>query len=228
MKRLIALAAFLLAGGAAQAQYTFDLGGRTIRIDPDRGTVSIPGVYDNTHRRKRSRNDHRSERSRKPASERAKVDPPVAAPAAAQHPAPPLPALAPTDKSAEPSGATANVAPATQALPLQTPQASTTLPSVTTPLGLWLTQQQQGKVRIEQCGVNLCGYSVDAKSNQNGEQILINMKPVDDAKWSGRILDPSTGSTYDFDHRAARSGYPADLGLRHGQHVLRRPDLEPA
>ena len=51
MKRLFALAAFLLASTAAQAQYTFDYGGRTIRIDPDRGTVSIPGVYDNTGRR---------------------------------------------------------------------------------------------------------------------------------------------------------------------------------
>ncbi len=51
MKKLLALAAFLLASTAAQAQYTFEYGGRTIRIDPDRGTVSIPGVYDNTGRR---------------------------------------------------------------------------------------------------------------------------------------------------------------------------------
>ena len=65
------------------------------------------------------------------------------------------------------------------------------------PLGVWLTEEKEGKVRIEQCGVNLCGYSVDAKSNQNGEQVLINMKPGKDSKWSGRILDPNTGSTYD-------------------------------
>ena len=45
MRKLLAIAAFLLASTAAQAQYTFDYGGRTIRIDPDRGTVSIPGVY---------------------------------------------------------------------------------------------------------------------------------------------------------------------------------------
>ena len=45
-------------------------------------------------------------------------------------------------------------------------------------------------------GANLCGYSVDKKSNQNGEQVLINMKPGKD-KWSGRIYDPNTGSTYD-------------------------------
>jgi uncharacterized protein (DUF2147 family) len=69
--------------------------------------------------------------------------------------------------------------------------------SATTPLGLWVTEETEGKVRIEQCGVNLCGYSVDAKSNRNGEQVLINMKPGKDSGWSGRILDPDTGSTYD-------------------------------
>jgi uncharacterized protein (DUF2147 family) len=65
------------------------------------------------------------------------------------------------------------------------------------PVGLWLTEEKEGKVRIEQCGNNLCGYSVDAKSNANGEQVLINMRPDKDQKWSGRILDPNTGSTYD-------------------------------
>jgi uncharacterized protein (DUF2147 family) len=65
------------------------------------------------------------------------------------------------------------------------------------PLGVWLTEEKEGKVRIEQCGADLCGYSVDAKSNLNGEQVLINMRPAKDQKWSGRILDPNTGSTYD-------------------------------
>ena len=51
MRTFFAVAAFLLASTAAQAQYTFDYGGRTITIDPDRGTVSIPGVYDNTPRK---------------------------------------------------------------------------------------------------------------------------------------------------------------------------------
>ena len=69
--------------------------------------------------------------------------------------------------------------------------------SANSPLGVWLTEEKEGKVRIEQCGANLCGYSVDKKSNQNGEQVLINMKPGKD-KWSGRILDPTSGSTYDF------------------------------
>jgi len=221
MRKLFAVAAFLLASSAAQAQYTFDYGGRTIRIDPDRGTVSIPGVYDNSGRRtKRSRNDQDSDRPRKQAPEQAKVDP--QAPAIAPAPTDQAPAAA--TASPDPSTATANVAPASgpapqtqqdaapAAKPAPPPVVATTTPapaplspappasagqSANTPLGVWLTEEKEGKVRIEQCGNNLCGYSVDAKSNQNGEQLLINMKPGADSKWSGRILDPSTGSTYD-------------------------------
>jgi uncharacterized protein (DUF2147 family) len=217
MKRLFAIVAFLLASTTAQAQYTFDYGGQTIRIDPDRGTVSIPGVYDNTGRpTKRSRNNQDSNRPVKPAPEQAKVDP-----------QPPATAPAPTDTAPAPSGATANVAPANSLGPTQ-PPASTPVPQVqqeaasaakptpppvvatapvsappatakpaNSPLGIWLTEQKQGKIRIEQCGVNLCGYSVDPQSNQNRTQILIDMKPDKDSKWSGRIFDPHTGSTYD-------------------------------
>ena len=82
------------------------------------------------------------------------------------------------------------------AAPAPKPPSSPAL-SGNSPLGVWLTEEKEGKVRIEQCGANLCGYSVDAKSNQNGEQVLINMRPGKDAKWSGRILDPNSGSTYD-------------------------------
>ena len=231
MKKLLAVAAFLLASTAAQAQYTFEYGGRTIRIDPDRGTVSIPGVYDNTGRRtKRSHGDQDSDRSRKQTPQQAKVDPqaPAAEPAATEQ--------APSrTQQAPPSTATATVAPADTAASTQAPAApaggrraraassagcrrspakpaapemvATTAPApkppapavqqANSPLGVWLTEEKEGKVRIEQCGANLCGYSVDSKSNQNGEQVLINMKPGKDSKWSGRILDPNTGSTYD-------------------------------
>jgi uncharacterized protein (DUF2147 family) len=234
MKRLFALGAFLLASTAAQAQYTFDYGGRTIRIDPDRGTVSIPGVYDNSGRRRRAHGDRDSDRPRKPAPEQAKVEP-----LAPVQPDPaPSAAVAPANMAPDPSTTTANVAPADTAAspppPADTPATvpaqdtaaavapSAPAPAVVTaappppppaqkqaaaaptsmqpangPLGLWLTEEKEGQVRIEQCGPNLCGYSVDKKSNQNGEQVLINMKPGKDAKWSGRILDPNTGSTYD-------------------------------
>jgi uncharacterized protein (DUF2147 family) len=226
MRKLLAIGAFLLASAAAQAQYTFEYGGRTIRVDPDRGTVSIPGVYDNSGRRaKRSRNDQDSDRPRKNAPQQAKVDPQAPAVAA---PMQTDQAPAPASGATDPSSATANLAPTDSTLAAPAPQAPDSAPSAkpapavatapvaapvqkqqtptpataatqsaATPLGLWLTEEKEGKVRIEQCGVNLCGYSVDAKSNQNGEQVLINMKPGKDAKWSGRILDPNTGSTYD-------------------------------
>jgi uncharacterized protein (DUF2147 family) len=231
MKKLLAIAVFLLASTAAQAQYSFEYGGRTIRIDPDRGTVSIPGVYDNSGRRtKRSHSDQDSDRSRKQTPQQAKVDPqaPAADPAATEQA--PAPASAPPP----PSTATATVAPADTAVstppdliqpaasapatqvqqdaaptakPATPEMVATTAPApkppasavqaANSPLGVWLTEEKEGKVRIEQCGANLCGYSVDSKSNQNGEQVLINMKPSKDSKWSGRILDPNSGSTYD-------------------------------
>src|SRR6186713_2011820 len=79
MKKCLAIAVLLLASSltAAQAQYTFEYGGRTIHIDPDRGTVSIPGVYDNTGRKaKRSRNeDGDRDRPRKQSPQQAKTDP---------------------------------------------------------------------------------------------------------------------------------------------------------
>jgi uncharacterized protein (DUF2147 family) len=223
MKKLFAIAALLLASTAAQAQYSFEYGGRTIRVDPDRGTVSIPGVYDNTGRRaKRVRTDQESERPRKNAPQQAKADPqaPAAVPPPIDQPAAPAAAepssttatLAPSDSTPAPQPQVQQdpapkpapapvVATAPVASPVQKQQtpapADAAAQSAASPLGLWVTEEKEGKVRIEQCGVNLCGYSVDAKSNQNGEQVLINMKPGKDSKWSGRILDPNTGSTYD-------------------------------
>jgi uncharacterized protein (DUF2147 family) len=241
MKKCLAIAVLLLASTAAQAQYTFDYGGRTITIDPDRGTVSIPGVYDNTGKKaKRSRSeDGDPDRPGKKAPQQAKTTPQAApetapasadqatAPAAAPAPAAPAPtAPAPATASrGETSSATAAIAPADAAAPAPqvqpkapavepapapvaapppapAPQKQAAAPATSTPsptnspLGVWLTEEKEGKVRIEQCGPNLCGYSVDKKSNQNGEQVLINMKPGKD-KWSGRILDPTSGSTYD-------------------------------
>ena len=244
MKRLFTMVAFVMASTAAQAQYTIEYGGKTIRIDPDRGTVSIPGVFDNTGRHsKRSHSGQDS--SRKQTPEQAKADPqaPAAAPAPATVPAPaPVtaePAPAPAKASPEPPPVTANVVPAETTSPAQSPAAAPLAPpsapiqqdnppaatvapppvvatapspasapkspaatvaaaqNPNSPLGLWLTEEKEGKVRIEQCGANLCGYAVDAKSNQNGEQVLINMKPGKDSRWSGRIFDPNTGSTYE-------------------------------
>ena len=244
MKRLLAFAVVLLASSAAQAQYSFDYGGRTIRIDPDRGTVSIPGVYDNTERRsKSSHRDQDVDRPRKQPPQQAKIDPQApdaGAPRTEQAPAPVSP-------SPEPSTATANVTPAdtptstqsqvntpapqdaaTIATPAPAPvvatapaqptpaPATSTSQSATSPIGLWLTEEKEGKVRIEPCGPNLCGYSLDAKSNQNGEQVLINMKPGKDSKWHGRIHDPNTGSNYDSTIALKGSGFLRVQGCAFG------------
>ncbi|MBR0895129.1 DUF2147 domain-containing protein [Bradyrhizobium tropiciagri] len=238
MRKLLAIATLVLAStAAAQAQYTFDYGGRTIRIDPDRGTVSIPGVYDNTGRHTKRVRSKDAEQKRETAPKEAKTDSqaaPAAPPAAA-----PAPAAATIDQTAAPTPA-ATTAPANAAVaPLPPSATAATTPSpppappavqqdaapaaklvtaptvgaappnapapkpaanpvqaANSPLGLWLTEEKEGKVRIEQCGANLCGYSVDKKSNANGEQVLINMKPGKD-KWSGRIFDPNSGSSYD-------------------------------
>jgi uncharacterized protein (DUF2147 family) len=112
---------------------------------------------------------------------------PVSAPAQVQQDVAPAPVARPAPPPVVATAPPA-AAPKPPAPPVQT---------ANSPLGVWLTEEKEGKVRIEQCGANLCGYSVDAKSNQNGEQVLINMKPGKDSKWSGRILDPNTGSTYD-------------------------------
>jgi uncharacterized protein (DUF2147 family) len=248
MKKLLAIAALLLASTAAQAQYTFEYGGHTIRIDPDRGTVQIPGVYDNTGqgKAKKAKSDAKAAPKADSKTDQARIDaqqpasPPAAAPPSAE-PAP-APAAASPAPPAAPAPTTATTTPADNALApppappppaaaqqaatpaVQGPPAVAAAPPVppapppppappvltatavpaaaptrdlNSPLGVWLTEEKEGKVRIEQCGSNLCGYSVDAKSNQNGEQILINMKPGKDQKWSGRILDPNSGSTYD-------------------------------
>nr|WP_026201949.1 DUF2147 domain-containing protein [Bradyrhizobium sp. WSM2793] len=255
MRKLLAAVAFLLASTAAQAQYTFEYGGRTIRIDPDRGTVQIPGVYDNTGQakaKKAKKNDQAPQQATvdpqapaapapAPAAPPAAVQAPAAAAAVAPPPAPPPPAPPPTTTATNapadtavlpppapppapapaeqqaaptvapppaptvataPSAPPPPPAPAPAAAPVQA-AAATPAPAaaatrdLSSPLGVWLTEEKEGKVRIEQCGSNLCGYSVDSKSNQNGEQVLINMKPSKDQKWSGRILDPNSGSTYD-------------------------------
>jgi uncharacterized protein (DUF2147 family) len=262
MKKLLAVAALLLASSAAQAQYTFEYGGKTIRIDPDRGTVQIPGVYDNTKKAKKSKSDEApAAKSKQPETTTTTAAPPPATPveqqpAAAAAPPPPAPAPAavaapavpliqapvppplaatadqatttaaasPSDNSTPPTSAPppavqqsvtpppAAAAPAPApavavapppAAPAAPPPAPRPAPAVASnsPIGVWLTEEKEGKVRIEPCGDNLCGYSVDLKSNANAEQVLINMKPAKDPnkdqKWSGRIHDPNTGSNYD-------------------------------
>jgi uncharacterized protein (DUF2147 family) len=185
-------------------------------------SVSIPGVYESGPKRGKSLRNSQPEPQAKadpqprPAPQ-ARVEP--QAPAPAVDPAParveqaPDPAPAPTSTVARTDLAPAAapqpdaaptpapgpvVATAPVSAPVQRQQAPTAAPSRpgSSPLGMWQTEEKEGMVRIEACGANLCGYSVDAKTNENGEKVLINMKPGSD-KWTGRIHDPKSGSNYD-------------------------------
>ena len=65
-----------------------------------------------------------------------------------------------------------------------------------TPLGDWQTEGNKGSVRIERCGRALCGHVLNPSPNENGEMVLINMKPKTAALWSGNIYSRDTENTY--------------------------------
>jgi uncharacterized protein (DUF2147 family) len=244
MKRLVALAALLLASSAADAgdSYSFEVGGRTIRIEAPSGcdspscvSVSIPGIYESEPKhtkRTRAARDPQAKADVQKADRQIKADPKTDPPSRVEPPVvpaakaessqppngtPPMttatsapsspPALAPASpRAGEPApsqpaaapaaGPVVAAAPASTPIQQQVPAAAASRPAAS-PLGTWQTEEREGLIRIEACGSNLCGYSVDAKTNQNGEKILINMRSIDDAKWTGRIHDPKSGSDYD-------------------------------
>lgn len=190
-------------------------------------SVSIPGVYESAPKKKRARAasdsdqeadlDSRSSRDSSKKDLSKKDSPRKDSAALATPPSDKAPekslepangvtttATAPTSAAQAPEQAPAReTAPvvATAAVSSPPPQQQSAVQAApqaaTSPLGVWLTEESEGKVRIEACGNNLCGYSVDAKSDRNGDKVLINMKPTAGAKWAGRIFDPNSGSTYD-------------------------------
>jgi uncharacterized protein (DUF2147 family) len=212
MKKLVLAAAILMASVSAQAgnSISFNVEGHKVSIHVPGNclslsciSVSAPGFGSDDD------ND-----SAAPAARTAAKAAPTPAPApAATAPAPTAPA--PVTVASANSGITPAPAPSAQAGPAATApatqlamasptaevqqsaaQAPAAMQAANTPVGIWMTEKNEGKVRIEACGVNLCGYSVDARTNANAEQVLINMKPQD-SKWSGRIHDTRSGGTYD-------------------------------
>lgn len=98
----------------------------------------------------------------------------------------------------------ANVAPRSKVEPASRP-------SRPSPVGEWLVEDGEGKIRIEECGDNMCGYvsaakNANAKDRHNpdpslrdrpviGTPILIDMKP-NGKRWSGRIYNVKDGRSY--------------------------------
>jgi hypothetical protein len=218
MKKLVTIAALLMATTSAHAGgVTFQINGERIQIDAPRhcdalscikitapgfsgslGNIDLKGLGS----KKNDDDDVADTTPAKPTPAPAPVK--ATAPRPQPQPQAPVatnvaPALAPAATAATAAPVQADVAPSAPApvaadpapQPAPAPVAAAPAAAPTTPLGIWATEENKGNVRVEQCGANLCGYSV--KSN---EKILINMKP-DGAKWTGRIHDPDSGRNYD-------------------------------
>ena len=213
MNKLYILAALLMATTSAHAGgITFQVNGERIRIEAPRNCnalscvkVTAPG-YNGTIGNIDLKGLGSKNKDDDDAVATAPAKPAAPAPAPVQATAPQSPAPAATAPAPAPSTvATAtptqnDVAPAPPAPPAPVAAAPAPAPQPApvaaasdpnSPLGVWSTENNKGNVRIEECGANLCGYSVNT-----GERILINMKPQGN-KWTGRIHDPSSGRNYD-------------------------------
>jgi uncharacterized protein (DUF2147 family) len=216
MKKLAIVAALLLATTTAYAgnSISFEVNGHTIRVEAPRNCqalscLQISGISGSDFGSKSKRFDDSNydddnnvtANTDQPATKSRRA--PVAQTAApiAQAPAQVAPAPAPVVAPvAAPVATTAApvsepAAPAVVASNSPAPAARNDVDPApaapTTPVGIWSTEGNKGRVRVEPCGDNLCGYAVTS-----GEKILINMKPSD-SKWTGRIHDPDSGRNYD-------------------------------
>jgi uncharacterized protein (DUF2147 family) len=211
MKKLYILAALLMASTAAHAgnSISFEIEGHKIHIEAPSNCdslsciqVSAPGLSGSDFGFKgiKSTRNHDSDdvapRTDSPAPK--SVITPAGQVAAAPQPsttpannAPPATAIATANPAAPARNEVAPPVSTVTPPAAPKPMATAPAPASTTPVGVWATEENKGMVRIEQCGQNLCGYSV-----KTGEKILINMKPSD-AKWTGQIYDPDSGKTYD-------------------------------
>ena len=212
MKKLIVLAALLMASTAAHAgnAISFDVNGKHVRVELPRNCdslsclkISAPGLSgaDFGFKSKHADDDDNVvDNSNAPAPVQNTAPAPVVqapapqpvAPVASSAPPAPVPvANNVTAPVAAPPVAVAPVAPASVTVAAVAPSPAPVAAAPTTPLGVWATEENKGNVRIEECGQNLCGYAV-----KSGEKILISMKPQG-SKWTGQIHDPDSGSNYD-------------------------------
>ena len=209
MKKLYILAALLMATTSAHAGgITFQINGERVRVEAPRNCsgiscikITAPG-YNGTLGNIDLKGMGSKSKDDDDVVTTAPAAPPAPAPAQATAPQPPAPAAT----AVTPAPAQTTVAARTEAAPpappparagrrraraAPAPVAAAAASDPNSPLGIWATEENKGNVRIEECGANLCGYSVNT-----GERILINMKPQG-SKWTGRIHDPDSGRNYD-------------------------------
>ena len=210
MKKLYILAALLMATTSAHAGgITFQINGERIRVEAPRNcnAISCVKVISPGYTGTLGNVDLKGMGSKSKSDDDVVATAPAApaAPAPAQATAPQPAPPAPT--AVTPAPAQTIVAARTEAAPpapppppapvaaAPAPQPAPVVAAAATdpnsPIGTWSTEENKGNVRIEECGANLCGYSVNT-----GARILINMKPQG-SKWTGRIHDPDSGRNYD-------------------------------
>jgi len=215
MKKLYILAALLMATTSAQAGgISFQINGERARIEAPRNCGAIScvkvispgytGTLGNVDLKGmgKKKSDDDDVVTSAPAAPSVPAAPPAPAPAQATAPQPPAPAPAAAPPAPAPT-TVATATPAREAAPpappappapvaaAPAPQPAAAASDPNSPIGIWMTEENKGNVRIEECGTNLCGYAVNT-----GARILINMKPQG-SKWTGRIHDPDSGRNYD-------------------------------
>ena len=204
MKKLYILAALLMATTSAHAGgITLQINGERVRVEAPRNCSGIscikitsPG-YTGTLGNIDLKGMGKSKGDDDVVAT-APAAPPAPAPAQATAPQPAATAVTPAPAQTTVAARTEAAPPAPPPAPIAAapaPQPATVAAAAASdpnsPVGIWATEENKGNVRIEECGANLCGYSVNT-----GARILINMKPQG-SKWTGRIHDPDSGRNYD-------------------------------
>jgi uncharacterized protein (DUF2147 family) len=215
-KLLMAVAAALISTSAQAEVHEFKFGGSTWRVEISGKCRDLPCVHVSERENALARPRKAAKPVKSAAPSAPVAAPKVATPAVA---APPAPVPPPAAAAAVPSSAPMYVAkteprldsaptddprpgllivqdatPAPQAALIESTVAPKTEPASAepSPLGLWLTEKGEGRVRIEPCGPALCGYA-EGKPN---ERILINMRLTQKNRWNGKINDVRAGGTY--------------------------------
>jgi uncharacterized protein (DUF2147 family) len=210
MRKLVAIAVLALVSTSAHAKvHELKFGGRTTRIEVPTNCKKISCVHV-------VRSEKSTGRSKK--SESAKVVAPIAAAvavpvAAAAAAAPPPAPVARSEPKVEPKAEFQPTTPddrksiARLSLPTAADEPRTVVATAgsttgatdpkaetdpASPVGLWLTEKRESKIRVEPCGDALCGF-VDGKPS---DKILIDMKAGSNNRWNGKIKDIRSGSIY--------------------------------
>jgi len=211
VRKFIVIAILALIGSTAAAEakvHQFKFGGRVVRFEVPKNCKKISCIQANVK--------EKSSKAGKSESVAATAVPAAAAPVAAAAvdspkattPAPSAAPAAPASQATEaddrkplarlslpvtdePKPVVRATEPAIRATE-PVAAAEPVKPAEPSPLGVWATEKNEGKVRIVECGEALCGHT----EGKPGEKILINMQSGQKNRWNGKINDVRSGGTY--------------------------------